>query len=67
MDDRLVSIRIIHHGSWRNCAVALRDGHAEFQGTEAYLKQYVEVARSEPARRRLVAAANLRLRRSVRG
>jgi hypothetical protein len=29
--------------------------------TEAYLKQYVEVARGEPARQRLVAAANSRL------
>jgi CheY-like chemotaxis protein len=28
--------RIIHDGSWRNCAVALRDGHAEPRGTEAY-------------------------------
>jgi hypothetical protein len=35
--------------------------HVELRRTEAYLKQYVEVARGEPARRRLVAAANSRL------
>ena len=36
MSDRLLA-RIIHDGSWRNCAVALRDGHAESRGPEAYL------------------------------
>ena len=49
---------MIHDGSSRNRAVASRDGHAEPRESEAYLKQYVEVARGEPARRRLVAAAN---------
>jgi hypothetical protein len=29
--------RIVHDGSWRNRAVALRDGHAEPRGPEAYL------------------------------
>ena len=29
--------RIIHDGSWRNRAVALRDGHAEPRGPESYL------------------------------
>ena len=57
----LTLARIIHDGSWRNCEVALRDGHAEPRGTEAYLNQYVEVRRGEPVRRRLVAAANSRL------
>jgi CheY-like chemotaxis protein len=28
--------RIIHDGLWRNCAGALRDGHAESRGPEAY-------------------------------
>ena len=42
--------RIIHDGSSRNRQDAMRDGHAERRGTKAYLKQYVEVARSEPAR-----------------
>ena len=28
---------IIHDGSWRNRAVALRDGHAEPRGPEAHL------------------------------
>ncbi len=44
--------RIIHDGSWRNRAVALRDEHADPPETEAYLTQYVEAARGEPARRR---------------
>jgi hypothetical protein len=48
---------MIHDGSRRNCAVALRDGHAEPREAEAYLKQYVEVARGEPAR---LAARNPR-------
>ena len=43
--------RIIHDGSSRNRAVAKRDGHAEPHEAEAYLKQYVEAARGEPARR----------------
>jgi putative addiction module killer protein len=43
--------RIIHDGSSRNCGVAKRDGHAEPRGAEAYLKQYVDAARGEPARR----------------
>ena len=52
---------IIHDGSSRNRAVASREGHAEPRENEAYLKQYVEVARGEPARQRLVTAANSRL------
>ena len=28
----------------------MRDGHAERRGTEAYLKQSVEVSKGEPAR-----------------
>ena len=41
---------MIHDGSSRNRQDAMRDGHAERRGTKAYLKQYVEVTRSEPAR-----------------
>lgn len=41
---------IIHDGSWRNRQDARRDGRAERRETEAYLKQYVEVTRGEPAR-----------------
>ena len=47
---------IIHDGSSRNRQVARRDGHAERRGTEAYLKQYVEVRRGEPARQAAVKA-----------
>ena len=42
--------RIIHDGSSRNREVAKRDGRVEPRETEAYLKQYVEAARGEPAR-----------------
>ncbi len=38
-------------GSSRNRGVAKRDGHAEPRGAEAYLQQYVEAMRGEPARR----------------
>ncbi|MBX3308308.1 MAG: hypothetical protein KF751_19855 [Nitrospira sp.] len=51
------STRIIHDSSSRNRQDATRDGHAERRGTKAYLKQYVEVTRNEPAR---LAAAKLR-------
>ena len=57
--------RIIHDGSWRNHAVAWRDGRVEPREPEAYLKQYVEGTSGEPARlaaglsaATLVAAAN---------
>ncbi len=60
--------RIIHDGSSRNRAVALRDGRVERGRPEAYLKQYVEGLSGEPARLhartaacKLVAAANPRL------
>jgi hypothetical protein len=46
---------IIHDGSSRNRRDAMRDGHAEPRATEAYLKQYVEVTRGEPARRPRIA------------
>ena len=42
--------RIIHDGSLRNCGVVLRDGQAQPQGTEAYLKQYGEGLSGEHAR-----------------
>ena len=41
---------MIHDGSSRNRRDARRDGHAEPRATDAYLKQYVEVTRGEPAR-----------------
>jgi hypothetical protein len=60
--------RIIHGGSSRNRAVAMRDRRAEPRGREAYLKQYVDRLSGEPAcldagstASRLVAAANPRL------
>jgi hypothetical protein len=60
--------RIIHDGSSRNRAVAMRDRRAEPRGREAYLKQYVDRPSGEPAcldampdASRLVAAANPRL------
>ncbi len=56
-----VLARIIHDGSSRNREVAWQDGHVEARETKTYLKQYVDVARGEPAHRRLVVAANLRL------
>jgi len=46
--------RIVHDGSSRNCGVAKRDGRAEPREAEAYLKQYVDAARGEPARRHTV-------------
>jgi hypothetical protein len=60
-------VHIIHDGSSRNRVVALRDGYVEPRAAEAYLKQYVEVARGEPARRRLVTAANPRLQQKCSG
>jgi len=48
---------IIHDGSSRNCQDAKRDGHAEPREAEAYLKQYVEAARGEPARQHACQAA----------
>ena len=60
--------RIIHDGSSRNRAVAMRDRRAEPRGREAYLKQYVDRPSGEPAcldagltASRLVVAANPRL------
>ena len=44
-----VLARIIHDGSWRNRAVAMRDRRAELRGREAYLKQYVDRPSGEPA------------------
>jgi len=41
---------IIHDGSSRNRVVAKRGGRVEPLGGEAYLKQYVEATRGEPAR-----------------
>ena len=41
--------RIIHDGSSRNRAVAMRDRRAEPRGREAYLKQYVDRPNGEPA------------------
>ena len=41
----------------RNRPDAKRDGHAEPRESEAYLKQYVEIARSEPARQTELARA----------
>jgi hypothetical protein len=41
---------IIHDGSSRNRQDAKRDGRAEPREAEAYLKQYVEAVRGEPAR-----------------
>ena len=62
------SARIIHDGSSRNRAVAMRDRRAAPRGREAYLKQYVDRPSGEPAcldatpdASRLVAAANPRL------
>ena len=60
--------RIIHDGSWRNRAVASRDGRVEPRRREAYSLEYVDRLSGEPARLhaaeaacRLVAAANPRL------
>src|SRR6266850_1797509 len=44
-----VLARIIHDGSSRNRAVAMRDRRAERRGREAYLKQYVDRPSGEPA------------------
>jgi hypothetical protein len=41
--------RIIHDGSSRNRAAALRDRHAEPRRADKYLKQYVERPSGEPA------------------
>jgi hypothetical protein len=43
--------RIIHDGSLRNRGVAQRDGQAQPERTEAYLKQYAEGLSGEHARR----------------
>ena len=48
-DVRMALARIIHDGLSRNRGVAERDRRVEPRETEAYLKQYVEVARGEPA------------------
>ena len=65
ISEEQILARIIHDGSSRNRQDATRDGHAERRETKAYLKQYVEVMRSEPGRSetaaRLVAAASWRL------
>ncbi len=48
--DRLLA-HIIHDGSSRNRAAALRDRHAEPRRTDTYLKQYVEGLSGESAYR----------------
>ena len=47
---RSEAARMIHGGSLRNCGDAKRDGRVEPREAEAYLKEYVEVGRGEPAR-----------------
>src|SRR5437667_12879774 len=42
----------IHDGSWRNRAVASRDGRVEPRRREAYSRQYVDRLSGEPARLR---------------
>jgi hypothetical protein len=44
---------MIHGGSLRNCGDAKRDGRVEPREAEAYLKEYVEVERGEPARQHM--------------
>jgi hypothetical protein len=46
----MASAHILHDGSSRNHEVAKRDGRVEPRGAEAYLKQYDEGLRGEPAR-----------------
>ncbi len=48
--DRNRLARVIHDGSLRNRAVALRDGRPEPRGREAYSLQYVDRLSGEAAR-----------------
>ena len=55
-----VLARIIHDDSWRNRAVARRDGQAKPRRTKAYLKQYVEGLSGEHARRQALSQRRIR-------
>src|SRR6266852_7074258 len=61
--DEVKPAHIIHGGSSQNRAAAFRDRHAEPRRTDAYMSQYDEELKVEPAANSLVAAADPRLQR----